>query len=84
VEITGLVAPKDTVANQTTINRLPAQEVVETLKEILVMIIDRIFLVLEKTPTHKGVPKRIPMDTPTRMITITDVLQMWTKRPLCT
>jgi len=68
VETTGLVAPKDTVdqiANQTTIDRLPAQEAVETLKEILVVIIDRIFLVLEKTPTHKGVPKRIPIDTPT-------------------
>jgi hypothetical protein len=60
----------DRIADQTTIDRLPTQEAVETLKEILVVIIDRIFLVLEKTPTHKGVPKGIPMDTPTRTITI--------------
>jgi len=73
VETTGLVAPKDTmdrIADQTTIDRLPAQEAVETLKGILVVIIDRIFLVLEKTPTHKGVPKGIPTDTPTQTITI--------------
>jgi hypothetical protein len=38
---------------------------VETLKEILVVIINRIFLMREKTPTHKGVPKGIPTGTPT-------------------
>jgi hypothetical protein len=43
---------------------------VETLKEILVMIIDRIFLVLEKIPTHKGIPKGILMGTPMQVITI--------------
>jgi hypothetical protein len=42
---------------------------VETLKEIQVMIIDRIFLVPKKTPTHKGIPKGIPKGTPTQTIT---------------